>query len=186
MTTGISDNDRAVLNAILNPNLPMSTPNDEELMLRDTSESEQLTPSICEAKERELEGIKKAEMGELDDSIRLLTESIDIASRASAFNNRAQVHRLKGDTSAAMQDLRTAIDLSKGTGRAGCQAFCQRGILYLCQGKDSLAKQDFESAAKLGSQFAKTQLVQMNPYAAMCNQMLHQIVQMQFFPPSQE
>lgn len=35
---------------------------------------------------------------------------------------------------------------------------------------------DFEAAAKLGSEFAKAQLVQMNPYAALCNRMLRDVM----------
>ena len=31
---------------------------------------------------------------------------------------------------------------------------------------------DFKIAAKLGSRFAQKQVVSMNPYAALCNQML--------------
>ena len=37
------------------------------------------------------------------------------------------------------------------------------------------AIRDWESAARLGSQFAKSRLVQLNPYAALCNRMLHQV-----------
>lgn len=36
------------------------------------------------------------------------------------------------------------------------------------------ARRDFEEAAKMGSKFAKTQLVEINPFAALCNQMLRQ------------
>jgi hypothetical protein len=40
------------------------------------------------------------------------------------------------------------------------------------KGQDDLARVDFEAAARLGSQFAKMQLIELNPYAALCNQML--------------
>lgn len=39
-----------------------------------------------------------------------------------------------------------------------CQASCQRGLLHRKSGNDELAKEDFEKAAKLGSQFAKSQV----------------------------
>ena len=35
---------------------------------------------------------------------------------------------------------------------------------------------DFEKAALLGSSFARNQLVAMNPYAAMCNKMLADVI----------
>ena len=43
------------------------------------------------------------------------------------------------------------------------------------QGRDDEALEDFKAAAVLGSGFAKTMLVQMNPYAAMCNAMLQKV-----------
>lgn len=41
--------------------------------------------------------------------------------------------------------------------------------------QDDEAKKDFVRAAKAGSSFAKSQLVALNPYAAMCNAMLREI-----------
>lgn len=39
-----------------------------------------------------------------------------------------------------------------------------------------LARDDFARAADLGSKFAKSQLVELNPYAALCNQMLRKVM----------
>jgi hypothetical protein len=78
--------------------------------------------------------------------------------------------------SAAVADLNEAVSVSGGQGRSGCQALCQRGILNRKEGQDDLARADFEAAAKLGSQFAKMQLIELNPYAALCNQMLHDVM----------
>ena len=50
--------------------------------------------------------------------------------RASSYNNRAQALRLAGRPSEALEDLNKAIQLSKGEGRAGSAALCQRGVLY--------------------------------------------------------
>ena len=76
----------------------------------------------------------------------------------------------------AINDLNEAITLSHGKGRAASQAYCQRGLINLLNHRELEAKQDFESAARLGSRFAKSQLVQMNPYAAMCNKMLRDVI----------
>jgi hypothetical protein len=35
---------------------------------------------------------------------------------------------------------------------------------------------DFKIAANLGGDFAKQQVIAMNPYAAMCNQMLSEVI----------
>jgi len=75
----------------------------------------------------------------------------------------------------ALKDLHKAVELSKGKGKAGIQALCQRGALYRWMDQVDKAKEDFIRAAKAGSSFAKSQLVAMNPYAAMCNAMLREI-----------
>ena len=49
------------------------------------------------------------------------------------------------------------------------------GMIHRLEGRDDLARKDFDSAAQLGSSFAKSALAAMNPYAAMCNQMLKNV-----------
>ncbi|XP_060228847.1 tetratricopeptide repeat protein 36 isoform X2 [Meriones unguiculatus] len=77
----------------------------------------------------------------------------------------------KGDEG-ALEDLERAVTLSGGRGRAARQSFVQRGLLARFQGRDEDARRDFEQAARLGSLFARRQLVLLNPYAALCNRML--------------
>ena len=74
-----------------------------------------------------------------------------------------------------MKDLDRAIHLSEGKGKAGSNALCQRGVLLRKEGRDDDAMEDFKMAAKNGSGFAKTMMVEMNPYAAMCNAMLRNV-----------
>ena len=59
--------------------------------------------------------------------------------RPSSYNNRAQALRLAGRPDQALEDLNKAIQLSKGEGRAGSAALCQRGVLYrkVRQGRQS-------------------------------------------------
>ena len=59
--------------------------------------------------------------------------------------------------------------------RAAKQAYCQRGLIYKRNGRDEEAMSDFNTAAEMGSGFAKSVLVQLNPYAAMCNKMLKDV-----------
>lgn len=59
--------------------------------------------------------------------------------------------------------------------RAAKQAYCQRGLIYKRNGSDEEAMSDFKTAAEMGSGFAKSVLVQLNPYAAMCNKMLKDV-----------
>jgi hypothetical protein len=71
-----------------------------------------------------------------------------------------------------VSDLDTAIQLSGGHGKVAELALTQRGLIRRLQGCDEGALEDFKAAAKLGSRFAGKQVVAMNPYAALCNQML--------------
>lgn len=72
--------------------------------------------------------------------------------------------------------MNNAINLSAGKGKSACLALCQRGLVYRYQEKDKLAEEDFKKAAEMGSGFARAQLTHMNPYAALCNQMLNKVM----------
>jgi hypothetical protein len=43
-------------------------------------------------------------------------------------------------------------------------------------GNDDAALEDFKKASCLGSDFAKAQVIALNPYAAMCNAMMREMV----------
>jgi len=147
--------------------------------------------------------IIRAEEKNFDESFRLFHEALKKAPESpSILNDKAQALRLanrdegtfsyrKGflykfhrelyfDYHAnfcldALKDLQLAVELSEGKGKAGIQALCQRGVLYRWMGQDDKAKEDLTRAAKAGSSFAKSQLVALNPYAAMCNAMLRKM-----------
>lgn len=77
--------------------------------------------------------------------------------------------------SEALLNLNKAIQLSQGKGKAAAQAYCQRAMLHHVLGQEEAAIKDWESSAKLGNAFARSQLVQRNPYAALCNKMLSEV-----------
>ena len=81
-----------------------------------------------------------------------------------------------GDISNALEDLNKAIELSRDKGAASAQAYTQRGLIRRLNGAEEKALEDFSKAAELGSAFAKTMVVQLNPYAAMCNKMLAEAI----------
>ncbi|CAG2187158.1 Tetratricopeptide repeat protein 36 homolog,Tetratricopeptide repeat protein 36 [Mytilus edulis] len=199
--TQISEHDKEVLDRLFNPNLPYGDIVEDN---KDTSptEEEVETEEIKQVKILEADGVKAAETGDLHKSLDLFSKAINVLPRrASGYNNRAQALRLKGDVEGAIDDLNKAIDLSNGRGQVACQAYTQRGLIYkleaidlsnghgqvACQaftqrgliykleGMDEESLEDFKHAASLGGQFAKQQVVAMNPYAAMCNQMLSEV-----------
>ncbi|XP_010722106.1 tetratricopeptide repeat protein 36, partial [Meleagris gallopavo] len=69
-----------------------------------------------------------------------------------------------------------AVRLGRGCGRAVCQSLVQRGLIHRLQGREDDARRDFQQAARLGSAFARQQLVLLNPYSALCNQMLSEML----------
>lgn len=77
---------------------------------------------------------------------------------------------------AALNDLNKSIELSNDKGKAASQAYTQRAMIYMLKEDKDKARADFQKAADLGSSFAKMQLVAMNPYAAMCNKMLSEVI----------
>lgn len=148
-------------------------------------------------KKMEIDAINAAEAGRLKDAIDILNAALTIApKRPSLYNNRAQVHQLLKNFDGtiktqrnfffillsllleALNDLTQAIKNADGgqQKRTLRQALCQRGLLYRKKEMLEEARGDFSRAAEMGSKFAKNQLVEMNPYAALCNQMLRQVV----------
>ena len=113
----------------------------------------------------------------------LLTAITAAPERPSCYNNRAQAYRLKGEIQSAMNDLNMAIrqyhdninSQNNSAKQAAKQAHCQRGLILRRNGREQEAMTDFKSAADLGSGWAKSVLVELNPYAAMCNKMLKDV-----------
>ncbi|NXV35820.1 TTC36 protein, partial [Rissa tridactyla] len=171
-------NDRAVLQTIFNPSTPFGDipglDEEEEEEEDAQEEGDGFAPELLEqVRDLELQGVSAAESGDVSAALERFGEAIRLLpERASAYNNRAQALRLRGDVAGALRDLDTAIRLSRGCGRAACQSFVQRGLIHRLQARDEEARRDFERAARLGSGFARRQLVLLNPYSALCNQML--------------
>uniref|UniRef100_T1HGJ9 Tetratricopeptide repeat protein 36 n=1 Tax=Rhodnius prolixus TaxID=13249 RepID=T1HGJ9_RHOPR len=156
--SGITLNDKAVLNCIFNPLLPVEDAIIDEEHEEILKDEEVETEEVLKAKEIEFKGIQAAENGQIEDAIKLFTEALNIAQRAAGYNNRAQAFRLLEKDEDALNDLNTALDISKEKGKSGCQALCQRGLLFRKKGQTDLAKSDFVKASNLGSKFAKQQV----------------------------
>ncbi|XP_054651284.1 tetratricopeptide repeat protein 36 [Dunckerocampus dactyliophorus] len=173
-----SAHDRAVLQAIFSPTTPFGdVPGlNQEQDLRDDDSSFD-ADSLRQVKDLEERGVLAAETGDLQEALRMFCRAIRVLpQRASAYNNRAQVLRLQGNTAGALEDLDSAISLSGGRGRTACQALVQRGLLRRLARQDDEARADFQKAAALGSEFARQQAVMLNPYAALCNKMLSEVI----------
>ncbi|XP_072011668.1 tetratricopeptide repeat protein 36 [Engystomops pustulosus] len=183
-------NDTAVLHAIFNPSAPFGDicgDKDNNTQQEPDVDSRFPADLLEEAQNLELTGVRAAESGDVKAAVQKFTEAITLLpERPSAYNNRAQALRLEGNVTGALQDLDHAVELSKGMGISGRQALVQRGLILRLKGNDDAAREDFQRAAQLGSDFARQQLVALNPYAALCNRMLRDMVQKLQEPDLQE
>ena len=85
-------------------------------------------------------------------------------------------HLHLGEKDTAKLDLEKSLELCHSQGKIAGQAFTQLGLIHRLDGNDELALKDFQRAAELGNSFAKSQVASLNPYAALCNQMLSQAI----------
>eukprot|EP01147_Barroeca_monosierra_P008682 gene8682-1074_t len=166
-----------VLEAIFNPEMPFGSATKEpelhgldEEALEDAGDEQRL-------REKEREGVKLAEDGRLEEALEVFNVVInERPNRGSGYNNRAQVYQIKGDKESAMKDLNRAIEECPLTTRVAQQAYAQRAILKRLSDDTDGARKDFEMAGKYGNVWARHEAVKLNPYAALCNQMLRQAV----------
>ncbi|XP_001353602.2 tetratricopeptide repeat protein 36 homolog [Drosophila pseudoobscura] len=170
----LSSHDRQVLESIFNPlelsstQQSVSVPSESEL-----ADVEPDTEAVRSSRELELQGVLLTEKGSFDEALKVFQLALYQAQRASVLNNRAQTLRLAKRDGEALDDLNKALEMaSDQQSRTKCHAHCQRGVLYRKLDNLDAARSDFEAAAQLGSKFAREQLVEINPFAALCNQML--------------
>ncbi|XP_050675943.1 tetratricopeptide repeat protein 36 [Leptidea sinapis] len=173
----LSDRDRAVLRSIFDPTATIADVVDDGDKFCDDDDAEN-SPSFEESKALCVQGVKLAEEGKLEDALELMSTAVLAApERAGAYNDRAQLLRLMARDDDAMADIDRAVELSTGTrSRSRALALCQQGVLLRKRGADEDARRAFSEAAALGSSYARKQVVEMNPYAALCNQMLSQVM----------
>ncbi|CAG4955857.1 unnamed protein product [Colias eurytheme] len=172
----LSERDRAVLRSIFDPTATIGdVVDDADKFVEDDEEN---SPAIEESKALCLQGVKLAETGKLEEALELMNKGIEAApERAPGYNDRAQLLRLMQRDDDAMSDIDKAVQLTAGKRtRSRALALCQRGVLLRKRGNDDEARTVFAEAAKLGSSFARKQVVELNPYAALCNQMLSQVM----------
>ncbi|KAM8707988.1 hypothetical protein ACLKA7_015025 [Drosophila subpalustris] len=174
----LSAHDQQVLESIFNP-LELSGINgihNEAIQAEmELVDMEPETELLQASRELELQAVQLTEQGDLDNALLQFEKALQLTERASVFNNRAQTLRLAKRDNEALESLNRALELASGQqARTKCHAYCQRGVLHRKLENLDAARADFEAAAELGSKFAREQLVEINPFAALCNQMLRQ------------
>ncbi|KAH8370025.1 hypothetical protein KR093_001899 [Drosophila rubida] len=173
----LSAHDQQVLESVFNPLelsgiAPQNGAIQAEMELIDVEPD---SANLQASRELELQAVRLTERGDLDEALLKFEEALRLCERASVLNNRAQTLRLAKRDNDALEDLNRALALaSDQQPRTKCHAHCQRGVLHRKLDNLDAARADFEAAALLGSKFAREQLVEINPFAALCNQMLRQ------------
>jgi len=154
----------------------LSRPINDDVDAKDHDEGS--SEEIVKSKTLELEGVNLSEAGKLDEALVKFNEAILIAtSRPSPYNNRAQLYRFLKKDDLALADLSRSIELSGDSfPLTKCRALCQQGMIRRKTGDVEGARESFNESAKLGSKFARQQLVDLNPYAQLCNQMVTKLL----------
>ena len=107
LNMAVSDRDKSVLESIFNPLLPLGGDVPQQEVSRD---AEDMSESTQLAKEYETSGVHKAEAGLFDEAMELFDKAISATPmRASCYNNRAQLFRLKGKASIVASSKYSAI-----------------------------------------------------------------------------
>lgn len=71
-----------------------------------------------------------------------------------------------------MADLNYAIQECHLYARVAKNVYAQRGVLHRLGGNDEAALHDFTIAGRYGNEWARKMAVKLNPYSALCNNML--------------
>lgn len=77
----------------------------------------------------------------------------------------------------ALVDLTRSIELCcEKFPLTKCRAYCQHGAIKRKMGDIEEAVFSFNEASKLGSNFARQQIAELNPYSQLCNQMVSKLL----------
>lgn len=176
----LSARDNALLQYLFNPliNSPL------EAQVRAVPQTEAIqeyydidSETLKEIKQNEVNAIRAAKAGQLEDAVQQLTQIIEkYPSYSSAFNNRAQVYRLLHLFDEAKNDLDKAISLcelpdgSIINKHVAKQSYAQRGFLYKIHFKEeNVATGDLNKAASLGETLSA---IEVNPVRTLCANMV--------------
>jgi len=172
---GLCQEDRAIINSLFNPLLPLGEGVCDEEPVHNVGDDENLYNEL--ARQKNAEGVEATEAGRQQEALAAFQQALQLEpSWGALYNNRAQLYRIMRRDEDAIADLDIALRLSCGKGSVGCQAAIQRAALHRLAGEEEQARQLYTAAAELGSSYAKQQLVAMNPMAALCNKMLFKMV----------
>lgn len=109
----LSEHDRSVLNAILNPLELGANSNFDDIHIDDfdtpenlADQTDEASPELTESMRMESQAVVLAETGDFKAALHQLGAAFNLTpNRASLYNNRAQVHRLAGNDECKYSDI---------------------------------------------------------------------------------
>ena len=117
----------------------------------------------------------------IEEAIKLCGSAESDPNHQSLLNNKAQILRLLGRDSEALECLNIVISADVISKMVLRQASAQRGWLHFRSKDTESAFKDFERAGKFGCLESRKMAVRCNPYAAMCNQMIQSVIESKFY-----
>ncbi|KAI8093468.1 uncharacterized protein BX664DRAFT_329782 [Halteromyces radiatus] len=170
-------NDDAILERIFNPEV-QGLPLDSVSQTVEDNPVKVIEPELLnKLKSMERQAVDLAEKDDLEGALEILNQCLALEKDyASAYNNRAQIYRLRKDDDKALEDLSKVIELGQGQPKVLRQAYTQRAIIKRQHGDMQGSRADFEMGAKLGNPIARNIAVNENPYAKMCNQVMMEMM----------
>ncbi|KAJ1643530.1 hypothetical protein J3B02_004137 [Coemansia erecta] len=153
----------------------------------DSNKAKYKIPEEVKARLKALErqAIRAAEAGNSGKAIAMFSEILsDHPNYSSAFNNRAQVHRLMGNSSEALRDLDRAIEYAQEKRVLG-QAYTQKAIILRSKGDQDGAYYNFSMGARFGNEVAAMAAPKENPYAKLCGKMVSEAMRQLVVPNKQ-
>ncbi|KAJ1933378.1 hypothetical protein GGF37_006750 [Kickxella alabastrina] len=162
-------------------------PNTEPNLLSERKKAYSIDPTlITRLQTLESQAIRTAESGDISQAIAQLTQIItDCPHYASAYNNRAQAHRIQGQDDQALEDLDLAISYAQDE-KTLAQAFTQKAIVMRGRGDQDAAFYNFSMGAKYGNEVAKMAAPKENPYAKLCGKIVSEAMRQLLVPGQQQ
>ncbi|KAJ2614154.1 hypothetical protein H4S08_001855 [Coemansia sp. RSA 1365] len=157
---------------------------DDLLIIKQTIDEKQLQL----LQKRELEAVRLAENGDIEQAIVQLTQIIEeYPQYASAYNDRAQAYRLQPgifNKQLIIDDLDAAIKYADNGQTIG-YAYTQKAIVLreMEQTEDEVFY-NFSQGAKYGNEIARMAVARENPYAKLCGKMMTEAMRQLRNPPA--
>ena len=101
-------------------------------------------------------GTAQRALKKIEEAITDYTKSIEINPSAGAYYNRAVAYEENGKSELAFSDYTRAIELNPKL----AEAFANRGLMLLRQGKDAEAERDLETAFQINNRLR----LELEPY----------------------